>query len=106
MATKSERTIVEALGLLGDCEAIDFSDSPVSGVLETDATYRLAADEDCYVKFTASGGDGDAVDADDTLIFSGVPEVFQTSANSNQVNILRKDQDGTLHCTKMKTPRR
>lgn len=107
MAARSDRTITEALGFpdSNDGAALDFSANEVSGIMDANSTYRIAATEDCYLKITTPGGGGD-VDSDDMLVFGSIPEVIQTTKNQYQFNVLRKSADGTLHLTRMKTPSR
>jgi hypothetical protein len=103
MASKSERTIVEALGVpTGDTTAISFSTAAVSGVLDAETTFRLAATEDCYVRLGKAGDEN--VDTSDMLLFAGIPEIFQTTENETSLGVLRKGTDGVLHVTRMKSP--
>ena len=107
MSSRSERTIVEALGFpdSDDSFALDFTATEVSGVLDTNCTYRFAATEDCYVKLTAPGAGGD-VDSDDMILFGGIPEIFQTTSDRNQICVIQTTVAGVLHCTRMKGPGR
>jgi hypothetical protein len=98
MAPKSERLITEALGFPLNSVNLDFTDTTVSGVFEPNSTYRLAATEDCYVSLTDAGGDADA---DDMLIFAGIPETFVTLTNGVQLNVIRKTTNGELNVTRM-----
>ena len=104
MSSKADRTIVEALGIASqDTTKVDFTATPASGVMDTDATYRVVADQDCYLKFSAPG-DANVADTD-MLMMAGVPEVFQTG-KTTLIGVLRKSADGSLHATRMKTPGR
>lgn len=103
MSSKADRTLVEALGVLSDdTTKVSFTDTATSGILDANSTYRLASTEDCYIKF-AEAGDSN-VDSGDTLLFGGIPEIFQTTANNTSLGVIRKDTSGDLHCTRMKTP--
>ena len=105
MSSRSERTIVEALGVpTNETTTVSFSATATSGLLDAQTMYRLAATEDCYVRL---GGAGDEnVDSSDMLLFGGIPEVFQTTVNEITLGVLRVSADGVLHATRMKSPKR
>lgn len=102
MASKSERLITEALGHPDSNNAtnISFTTATASGVLKSNATYRVIATEDCYVKIEE---DNAAADSDDMLMIGGLPEVFTTTANAFVLNVIRKDTDGVLQLVEMLT---
>lgn len=106
MAAKSERTIVEALGSPdhNDSYSIDFTGTSSSTDLKANATYRFASTEDCFITITTDGVS--SADADDMLLFSGVPEIFQTTKDRFQVNVISNGTNGTLSITRMRTPGR
>lgn len=103
MSAKSDSTISEALGvpITDDVYAsgINFSSAATSGYLEPNSMYRFAPSEDCYIQITQSG-QHDA-DTNDTLMFGGLPEVFSTTGNRIQINVIRKSADGVLSITKL-----
>lgn len=98
MAPKSERLITEALGHPLETENIDFSSTSVSGVMDSNSTYRVIASEDCYVNFSTWG---EAADAEDMLMMAGLPETFVTLSNGTVINVIRKDTDGEISVTRM-----
>ncbi len=103
MSSKADRTIVQALGVPStDTTKVSFTAATTSGTLDANSTYRLAATEDCYVRLGKAGDE--EVDTSDMLVFAGVPEIFQTSTNETSLGVLRKDSNGALHATRMKSP--
>lgn len=102
MASKSERLITEALGLPDSDNAtnISFSATSASGVnLLANTTFRCIATEDAYVRFGATAGSG--ADSNDMLMIGGLPEIFVTTANIVNVEVIRKDSDGVLQLVPM-----
>lgn len=113
MSNKANRQIEEALGVLHSGVnlapvSISLSSTSASGVLASNTTYRLAADQDCYVVFQGNSlGTGiprhRTASSGDTPMFGGVPEVFSTDENNVCLTAVRKSTDGTLVATPLKT---
>lgn len=105
MSSQADRTLVQALGRPGEVVSVSFISTIASGLVDGDSVYRFAATEDCYF-YLSSGIAGGAADSTDTLLFGGLPEIFQCSTLDTCVVVTRKDTDGTLNITKMTSPRK
>lgn len=106
MATKTDRTIVEALGHPDADNVYKFSlaSTTTSGILDSNTTYRFASTDD-YFFYLSDTNDG-PVTPSDTLGFGGIPEIFQTTSNEVILCVsgVETAVNGNLYVTKMKQP--
>lgn len=98
MAAKSERIFTEMHGIPATYSGIAFTDTSANVELDSNSTYRLCANQDCYYNIATTAT---AADADSVFLPTHTVEYVSTTLSGIVLSVIRETDDGILSFAKM-----